>query len=246
MGEPLAILKRCLEWYHEGRIPEAIALAEEGLAQSPDDGGLWQIYGLLRRRIGDVDGARAALETASALMPLDPPARCALADCYALTGKTELAGDLYRQLAGDARCPTALLPAVASGLGSLGDDEAALGACCELARREPGSHEAYFGIGFYLRRLGHPPEAAIPPIARAQELAPGSTLYRMVLAGLLAGIGQREEAYDLLRGVNPRLVGCRCCLRRMMAVFQHAGDRPRLDACRAQAERIAGAQGTPP
>ena len=246
MDDPRDFLRSGLELFNQGRLVEAEELIEAGLERFPDEGDLWQLCGLLRHRGGDASGACAALETASVLVPLAPSSCCALADCYVRMGRRALARDLYRQLAGDVRCPTALLPAVASGLGSLGDDEAALGACRELARREPGCHEAHFGIGFYLRRLGHPPAAAIPPIARAQELAPRLPLYRVALAGLLTGVGRQEEAYDLLRGVDPRLVGCRCCLGRMMAIFQHAGDRSRLDACRAQAEWIAGREGTAP
>jgi Flp pilus assembly protein TadD len=235
---PRDVLGRCLGLFHQGLIPEADRLAEEGLESSPDDGDLWQIKGLLRQRMGDFAGARSSFETASLLVPLSPSARCALADCYARTGQAAPARDLYRHLAGDGRCPTELLPAVASGRGGVGDDEAALGACRELVRRDPARHEAHFGVAYYLRRLGHPAEAALPAVARAHELAPSVPLYRVALASLLAHAGEHEEAYDLLRGVDPRSVGCRCCLGRMMSVFLRAGDVARFGACRVRADRI--------
>lgn len=238
MGEIRDVLQRCLELFNQGRVSEAEAIAQAGLRQSPEDGDLWQLYGLLCQRAGDLAGARAALETASALVPLDPSARCALADCYARTGQIELARDLYRHLAGDGRCPTPLLPAVAFGLGALGDHETALEVCQELSRRDPTRHEALFGIAFYMRRLGHPPEAVIPVVARAHELAPRLTLYRVLLGSLLAGVGRQKEAYDLLRGVAPESVRCCGCLRRMMAVFRLAGDESRYIACRQQAGRV--------
>ena len=172
MGEPQEILQRCLELFNEGRISEADVLAEAGLRRSPDDGDLWQMYGLPRQRrrrrrrglcgAGDGRSARAA----GLLIPLR------LADCYARTGRIELARDLYRHLAGDNRCPTALLPAVASGLGAIGDDETALDVCRELVRRDPTRHEAHFGMAFYLRRLGNPPEAILPVVARAHSWSP--------------------------------------------------------------------------
>ena len=239
MDRPRDVLGRCLELFHQGLIAEADRLAGEGLESSPDDGDLWQMHGLLRQCLGDFTGARSSLETASLLVPLSPSARCALADCYARTGQTALARDLYRHLTGDDRIPSELLAAVASGLGGLGDDEAALGVCRDLVRRDPTRHEAHFGVAYYLRRLGHPAEAALPAVALAHELAPGVPLYRVVLASLLAQAGEHEEAYDLLRGVDPRSVGCRCCLHRMMSVFLRAGDLARFGDCRAQTEQIA-------
>ena len=219
MDRPRDVLGRCLELFHQGLIAEADRLAGEGLESSPDDGDLWQMHGLLRQCLGDFTGACSSLETASLLVPLSPSARCALADCYARTGQAALARDLYRHLTGDDRIPSELLAAVASGLGGLGDDEAALGACRDLVRRDPTRHEAHFGVAYYLHRLGHPAEAALPAVALAHELAPGVPLYRVVLASLLAQAGEHEEAYDLLHGVDPRSVGCRCCLHRMMSVF---------------------------
>jgi pentatricopeptide repeat protein len=232
------VLKRCLELFHRGQVLQADRLAEARLGEFPDDGELWQLRGLLRQRLGDLDGACAALETASMLVPLESSARCALADCYARTGRIELARDLYRHLAGDGRCPTPLLPAVASGLGALGDHETALEVCQELSRRDSTRHEALFGMAFYMRRLGYPIETILPVVARAHELAPQLRLYRVLLGSLLAGVGRQEEAYDLLRGVAVESVRCCGCLRRMMAVFRLAGDEARYVACRKQAERV--------
>lgn len=235
---PGGVLGRCLELFQQGLIAEADRLASEGLDSDPDNGALWQFHGLLRQRQGDIDGARTALETASLLVPLSPSGRCALADCYARTGKRELARDLYVHLANDIRTPPELLPAAASGLGGLGESEAALDVCRELIRRDPSRHEAHFGVAYYLRRLGHPLEAAVPPVSRAHQLAPNVPLYRIVLASLMTKLGDHEEAYDLLRGVDPQSVGCRCCLTRMMTVFSRAGDHTRFDACRAREEMI--------
>lgn len=234
-------LHRCLALLHDGQALQAETLARQGVDDDPDDGSLWQLLGLMRRRRGDLVAARPALEAASLLVPLSPAARCALADCYARTGWPDLARDLYRLLAGDAACPTCLLPAIASGLGSVGDDEAALGVCRELSRREPTRHEALFGIAFYMRRLGHPPEAILPMVARAHELAPGVTPYRVLLALLLGHVGQHHEAADLLREVPPDSIDCPCCLNRMRAVFRLAGDHAWCRACRDQAERIGDA-----
>jgi len=210
------------------------------LEDHPNHGGLWQLLGLIHRQLGDWYGSLAALETASALVPLERASRCALADCYARLDKPALALDLYRHLADDPSCPTAILPAVASGLGSLGEDRAALAVCRRLVAAEPDRHEAHFGVAFYLRRLGEPLRVAMPMVERAHELAPAVPLYRVSLASMLDVLGRRDEAYEPLREVDPRAVGCGCCLRRMMDIFLNAGDSARLADCRRREQATHG------
>ena len=189
---------------------------------------------------GTIRRLRCALETASLLVPLEPASRCALAECHARAGRKELACDLYRQLGRDEKCPTTLLPAVAAGLGSLGQNEAALAACRKIVRRDPEHHHAHFGVAFYLRRLGRPLQAVIAAVSRAHELRSRVSLYRLSLAALLDHSGQREEACDLLRDVDPTAVQCRACLRRAMAIFQEAGDWERFEAFRRRPIRSRG------
>ena len=131
---------------------------------------------------------------------------------------------LYRHLANDPRCPTELLSATARGLGWIGDDKTALQACRELSRRDSTRHDAYFGEAYYLRRLGYSAETVLPIVLQAYESAPNVALYRVALASLLNGVGEIEEAQDLIRGVTPESIGCRCCLQRVLAVFQSADD----------------------
>lgn len=230
MGQTQDLWDRCLELFNQGRIDEADRLASESVRAFPDDGLHWQMHGLLRQRVGDFAGACEALETASLLVPLEPAAQCALADCHAKAGRIELAQDLYRALAESGRCPTALLPSVSSGLNNVGDSRTALEVCRELIRRDPSRHEAYFGVAYAMRKLGHSSESILPTMLRAHELAPESPVYRIVLASLLAQVGHHDEAYDLLRDVRPDSVRCPCCVRRIMAIFQRAGDAQRLAA----------------
>jgi len=233
----------CFELVAQGRVDEASELAARCVEEAPDDGRLWQFLGLLRHRQGDYAGACDALETASLLVPIEPASRCALADCHARAGRDGLAGDLYRQLGRDERCPTSLLPAVAAGLGNLGQNEAALAACRKIVRRDPEHHHAHFGIAFYLRRLGRPAPAILAAVARAHELAPQVVLYRMTLAVLLDQAGRRDEACDLLRSLDPSTIACRRCLHRAMAIFQDAGDWSRFEAFRAQSDECRKSHG---
>jgi Flp pilus assembly protein TadD len=226
------ILGYCFELAGLGRQAEAEELLERATRESPDDGRLWQSIGIFRHRSGDFARAGQALETAGLLVPLDPPARCALAECFARTGHPGLAGDLYRDLASDPRCPDGLLPEVAAGLGYLGLYGAALATCQELVRRSPELPEAHFGEAFYLRRLGRTAEAILPIVARAYELAPEVPLYRISLATLLDHVGCRDEARELIRDLDLDTVSCRGCLRRMTTIFLAAGQDRRSEGCR--------------
>lgn len=229
------ILSRCFELAGAGQLDEAGDLAEQALEWEGDNGGLWRFVGLLRHRAGDFRGARDALETAQALVPFDPTTSCVLAESLARTGHPGPALEVYDALTADERCPDKLMPAIAAGLGYLGENGRALDVCVELIRRRPDHAEAHFGAAFYLRRLGRPPESALSYVARAHELAPDVVLYRISLATLLDHSGRRDEAYDLLRGVDLDGVSCRCCLRRMTTIFLAAGDSGRGETCRRRA-----------
>ncbi len=237
MESPRELIQRCLTFFHGGWIAEAARLATEAVQAFPDDGDLWQLHGLLLQRQGDFKGACDALETASLLVPLTPAAQCALADCHARAGRRELARQLYLALAEDASCPTALLLSVASGLYGTGDASAALDVCLEITRREPDHHEAYFGIAYYMRRVGHEAAEILPMVARAHELSPKHPVYRVVMASFLAQVGRFDEACSLLRGVRPGTIRCGGCLRRIMAILDRGGAEDVLTDFRAHVAR---------
>lgn len=219
MPEHREFLDRCAELSRAGRRGEAETLAEDWTRERPDDGAAWVTLGLLRYQRRALFGAAGALETAGTLIPLDPPARLALADCFARTGQPGLARLVYVELASDDRVPDRLLPPVAAGLGQLGEFGLALGVCLELTRRAPHLPEAHFGVAFYLRKLGRSPESVLPIVARAHDLAPGVPLYRVSLATLLDHVGRRDEARELLRGLDLDAVSCRRCIQRMTTIF---------------------------
>jgi Flp pilus assembly protein TadD len=237
MDDHREILAHCFELAGLGMLAEAEELLERAVQKSPDDGRLWQSVGLFRHQAGDFDGACRSLETAGLLVPLDPQARCALADCFARMGHTALAGDLYRDLSSDPGCPEQLLPQVAAGLGYLGMYGAALATCLELIRRSPAMAEAHFGVAFYLRRLGRSPEAILPIVARAHELAPEVPLYRISLATLLDHTGRCDEARELIGDLDLDQVSCRGCLQRMKTIFQATGPGRGFEECRPDLER---------
>ena len=217
------ILERCRAQVQCGEWAEAGAVLTQFTVEYPDDGWGWVLLGLVRHRQGDLVQASHALETASLLIPLDAPTQAVLAECFMRTGYPDLARLVYLALATENRTPDVLLPAVAAGLGLLGEYGSALQVCLDLTRRCPGLPEGHFGVAFYLRKLGRPPEAVLPVVARAHELSPATPLYRVSLATLLDHVGRRDEARELLLGIDLDAVSCRCCVQRMTTIFLAPG-----------------------
>ncbi len=213
------------------QLDQAAELAATSVCEFPDDGALWELLGVAHQRGGQHELAREALEMATLLKPLDIGARFCLAEAYAATGSHDMAVFVYRLVADDPQTPIWLLPKVASQLGELEEFGHALGVCQIIVERDVTRHEAHFGIGFYLRRLGIATERVVAAISQAFELAPEIPLYRVVLASLLRELGRNDEAYELLRFLPPGSVNCPASLQRMMLVFQSVNDVQRLLDC---------------
>jgi tetratricopeptide (TPR) repeat protein len=162
------IYERAVQLYDAGQYAEAADLARQALQESPDDGRLWQLYGTARCNLQDFDSAREALENASALIALHPLAQYALATCYHRMGQPDLARVTYEHLA-EAVVNTGLLSALAARLGALDESAAALKVCRRITDLDPAHHQAFFGIAFYLCRLGFSSEALIPHLAMAVD-----------------------------------------------------------------------------
>jgi hypothetical protein len=151
-----------------------------------------------------------SLECASHLAPLTSSASFALAICYLQNNKRDLGVLVLRGLATSSRTPLALLPMVAATLGSLSEFVIALSACRNIVRRDHERHDAHFGVAYYLRCLRTAPRKYIASIRQAHHLAPEVPLYRVVLAGFLEETGDRDEASELLAGMDTQKMRCAC------------------------------------
>ena len=206
------------------RFAEAEALARSALAEEQSDGRLWQLAGIASWALGAVVRARADLETAGTLAPLCPMAWLALADCYVGLRQHDAARGIYRMLADHAAFPTSLLPRLATGLGRIEEYRAALKVCRTLACREPRHHAAFFGMAYYLSRLGYPQRSVLARLRQAFRLAPDMLLYRVNLACVYADLGRIRAAHGLIRDLNPLAIPCPCWLRRLVRIFDLAQD----------------------
>jgi len=235
MNDADRLLAGCVSLYHRGELCAAEAAARQCLEDFPDDGRFWQLHGILCWQRGDLATARSALETASCLRPLAPQGRCALAHAYLALGPVDVAHFMYVSLAQDDRCPSALLPKVATGLGMLKDHATALEVCVKLAQREPRHHGAFFGMAYYMARLDYSTASILDPLVKAHNLAPRVPLYRVNLALLYAELGRHNEAYLLICEVKPEEVPENFPVHRLADIFAMVGDRERWSTFQALA-----------
>jgi tetratricopeptide (TPR) repeat protein len=235
-----------VDLFQQGRNPDVRDETARCLADYPDDGRFWQLHGIAQWHLGACAEARKALETASCLRPLAPLGQVALAATYLATGHGDVARLMYRHLAELEACPAELMPKVATGLGQLGEYADALGVCTRLVRIEPRHHAAFFGMAFYMARLGYPLASLLDPLVKAYNLAPRMLAYRLNLALLYAELDQPARAYFLLGPVPPEAVPAGFSLEKIAEVFAAVGDEERCRAYRERMTRAAtGGEDTP-
>jgi tetratricopeptide (TPR) repeat protein len=217
--------------FHQGDYLTAREICRNGLEHQVDSGRLWELSGISSWFLGEIDQALVALENASLLVPLLPISQIALASAYAHFDKPDLARLIYRHLQSLPEFPVPLLPQLAAGLGRVGEVEAALTVCEQLVELRPGHHPAWFGIAYYLRRLGRPLTDIIPPLEIAHQLAPHMRTYRLNLSACLAQVDRFEEAYAYVCAIPIEEIRCPHWLQTMLPVFAAVGDENREIEC---------------
>lgn len=228
--------------YRTGRRAEAAAVLRSRLLQRTDDGRDLQLQGLLWHDDGRPAAARAALESAMFLSPLEPEAWLALAEIYERLGRKDEARTAVAALVERTDLAEELMPRVAALSGRLGDAKIALELCRRALMRDPDCDEALFGAACYMRKLNFPREMIAGLLRRAVRLDPNCCLYRRTLAGLLMSMNQSAEAYAHYRHVPTDNVCCPNCLRTMREVFDRAGDAQRRDAVDERLARLSQQQ----
>lgn len=223
-----------------GQGRQSLELASDSLTHLPEDGHLLALKGLALRTLGQLADAQDALESAACLIPLPPAAACALAECYLSQSKFELAGLVFRHLAGRADLPFELLAPLASGFGRLKEFELALTVCRQAAALAPEADEPLFAMAYFMRRLARPPEVILPVMQQALRLAPDSQIYRLALASLCAEMRDLEAARQVLALIAIENVSCVSCLNRMHDIFTRAGDVVRRDQCAQRVRSLGG------
>jgi arylsulfatase A-like enzyme/tetratricopeptide (TPR) repeat protein len=155
----------------QGKLGEARAVTEKGLAQHADKAALWQERGLVLQQAGDLAGARGALEKARTLDPAAAQARLALSAIYRDTGRTDDAVSELREAVRRA-------PGFGDGWNALGVLLTELGRTAEAERAYRAALDAHaedpdvlFNLAGLLARTGRGADA-LPLLEKLAEVAP--------------------------------------------------------------------------
>lgn len=220
--------------FRQGRMDAVVSLANESLAKDSDDGWLWELLGLAEHLRGNPPQSIDALEHASLLVPLSGPARVYLAQGYGRIGKRQLSRDLLTELLADETLTNHALLLLAAALDAVDLPALAMKACRRVASRDPDIAQTYYDMGYYAARCGYPTEVSESLARRAISLDPGSARFRVGLASMLLRLERRAEALELVERFSSSQiadVSCRCCLQRLVALFESAGDYERMQLC---------------
>ena len=229
------------ELFLAGDSLSAVELLQSALQADSDDGGCWELLGIIRHGQRSYADAMAAFESATLLKPLSLSGQLALADCYSKLKYFESARCVYLHLAQHPTLPTQYLPDVARGLAGAGDYRGALEACRRAVEHHPDCDQATFGLAYYMGKCGYPKEVILPVLRKAVELSPEVVRYRVALATTYQELGHDEAAIHLLGRLTLkqlRDIGCVNCLRRIANVFEAAGDKLRHAACISRLEEL--------
>ncbi|MDG2383764.1 MAG: hypothetical protein P8N76_18975 [Pirellulaceae bacterium] len=237
MTEPLTAetLRIGASLFEAGCFDEALHLLHDQLEVDPNEGRLWELYGLVFRATNDCLACLDALERASLYVPLSFLAQCALAECYVNTGRYELARDIYIYLVEQPDLSTALLKRLVAGFDGLGDLPMALRLSREVAKQLPNDAESRYAVAYFMAKLDYPLPAIESEARHAVALAPGNVQYRIGLAGLLEQHGRVLEALEWITDLSVeqiRNLSCKNCLVRLARIFDTAEDESQATICR--------------
>ncbi|MFG0332027.1 MAG: tetratricopeptide repeat protein [Maioricimonas sp. JB049] len=219
---------------NNGEPERAERILRRHLQREQDDGRAWELLGLILFENGEIAASVSALETATLLAPLRTQGRICLAHGYGQLGHVELSRDLLVAMIPDPSLSAPHLLQVAGGLDAIGQHELAVQACRSALRREPESAQGHYDMGYYSARSGAPSHVVETLARQAVSLEPGNVRYRIGLASMLVQQERLSDGYACISRLSDdqiRRIACRCCLQRVVSLFEAAGDIRRARMC---------------
>lgn len=225
---------QALCYYYRGSYVEAVDVLQLHLNHYPDDPSAWELKGVLCHALCDFEAGKVALERARTLQGLSVSGQLALADCYAQVSQTELAISVYCQLAQLPIEDAEVLSRLARGLGMVQQFALAADVCQRACHVDPDSHNARYGVAYYMSKADYPPELIQPILVAAIAMAPRIFFYRVALVTILSRLHQDEKAYLAIADATAQEIQslkCSCCLQRLARIYRDAGDHHRSGLC---------------
>ncbi|MCR9116109.1 MAG: hypothetical protein NXI22_04070 [bacterium] len=194
-----------------------------------------ELRGIILHGLADYMKAIEAIEKASNYLTRSGPARLAIADSYLQVGASELAKQQYKILANSRNLPYENLTDLAMGLGKLKEYELAKEVCLFAVELKGDCPQSRFGVAYYMAKIGYPPAFIYPILKKVIDMAPAVFYFRMAAVTILCKMNQLDRAYHTIADASPAelaTIGCRCCLNRLISLYENASDHMRVTICR--------------
>jgi len=232
-----SLLQLARDAFEQDHFDLARRIAGALVRKRPEDGRAWELKGLIHHARKEFNEAVSALEAASLYVVLNPAASVCLGQCYGRIGRTALSRELLAPLISEPRMTPELLLQIATGLDAADDPRRAMAAARTATERDPFFAQGFYDMGYYAARCGHPPRIVESLARRALSLEPQNLGYRLGLVSFLLKARREDEAYGLvsrLTNEQIEMVHCRCCLERVVQMFESRGDYRRAVVGRQQ------------
>lgn len=193
-----AAIRDAMSAARSGRIPEAVGIAEQALAEGGDGAALNAMLGTLHCQTGNLEAGIRHLRAASEIRPLDPVIATNLATALAQQGEYRAALDaLPDEIA--RTDGTMRLQRIRAYLAQHADDfQTAIPIYEAIVAAAPDDWETWNNLG-NARRLAGDFDEGLAALRRAMELNGASGPVRLNYATALAAVGQTDEAEQQLR-----------------------------------------------
>jgi tetratricopeptide (TPR) repeat protein len=227
---PKSVYQRAEELFKLGFSQPAHDVIEVELRQNPDQGRLLVLQAVILHSQRKWAPAMAAAERASVLICLPVEGQMALADCYSLLGKKDLARAGYLHLLEHCLLSRRLYAGLYKGFRRLGDPQMALVTCRKALEQFPDDDQAHYGMAHAMSAIGYPTESITRVLEKCLQLAPDNDSYRMALAVQLKKMDLPVAAYELLTAVDPSALNRARCFHMVSALLDIctvAGDSAR-------------------
>lgn len=228
-------LQKAIGLFRQGLHYQSLDWISQLLESQPEEGKAWELKGLIEDALHWHHLSIHSLETATTLIPISASGQYVLAKNYMEIGKHSLAKSVFSILLKRNDLPEQLFPALSSYLGQYPDlTHLALEVCRKAAQRDPESGETWFGMAYFMGKLGYPREHIAGVLRKAVMIDPEHRHYRIALATLLEQTGKVQDAYLVVKEIKLSAlteIHCSKCLQKLVTIFSLANDRTRHNIC---------------
>ncbi|MEM9827810.1 MAG: hypothetical protein AAF958_14560 [Planctomycetota bacterium] len=237
------ILTQAWTAFRAGSLREVVRLLETNRSDSeePQSIDTLVLLGRAYHDLGRPFEAADALERASLIGPISDEARIVLASSYAELRRTDLARELYLQLALSRRLPAELMLQVAAGLSAIDAPELAMKVCEWITEKDDSIAKAYYDMGVYSALSGNALYLTEALTRRAIQLDDANVHYRVGLVSLLIQLDRKDEALEAFSTVDEsrvHTIECVTCLQRIESLLRECGQSDSADICQDRIDRL--------